>query len=243
MSVYSTSMFDEKTPLLTSFFAPLFTIFKRWKVWILVGVLAFGVMTLGWGGYFLVKASNETLLCPQESKKTKVETSSSVDGRSSLYVDVAGEVKKPGVYGLDNGARLEAAISAAGGFTDTADSRIISQEFNLAQKVNDGDKFYIPSKEESVFEQEMAEFCQHWPQSAAQLENTGKGNSNGGGGQTTGVSINTATKEELETLEGIGEKRAADIIANRPFSNLSELLEKEVLSENLFENIKGLVKL
>jgi DNA uptake protein ComE-like DNA-binding protein len=55
------------------------------------------------------------------------------------------------------------------------------------------------------------------------------------------ISINNAEGKSLETLPGIGEKRASDIIANRPYSSINELLSKEVLSQTLFDSIKELI--
>ena len=57
------------------------------------------------------------------------------------------------------------------------------------------------------------------------------------------ISINTADNKSLETLPGIGEKRASDIIANRPYSRINELVTKKVLSQNQFEAIKDLISI
>ena len=57
------------------------------------------------------------------------------------------------------------------------------------------------------------------------------------------ISINSASQAELEALAGIGEKRAEDIISNRPYQNLEELLSKAVLSETLFSDLKNQLQL
>ncbi|HQL11330.1 MAG TPA: helix-hairpin-helix domain-containing protein, partial [Candidatus Woesebacteria bacterium] len=57
------------------------------------------------------------------------------------------------------------------------------------------------------------------------------------------ISINTADSKSLEALPGIGEKRASDIIANRPYGSINELLTKEVLTQTLFDEIKELISI
>ena len=53
------------------------------------------------------------------------------------------------------------------------------------------------------------------------------------------ISINTASSETLETLSGVGEKRASDLIENRPYSQLDELVDKNVFSQSLFDSLKN----
>lgn len=57
------------------------------------------------------------------------------------------------------------------------------------------------------------------------------------------ISINTASKESLMGLEGIGEKRADDIISGRPYSSLNDLLSKEIVTNSIYENIKNSISL
>ena len=52
------------------------------------------------------------------------------------------------------------------------------------------------------------------------------------------ISINTATTAQLESLAGIGQKRATDIIAGRPYQQLQEVVDRGVLSKTVFEQIK-----
>lgn len=52
------------------------------------------------------------------------------------------------------------------------------------------------------------------------------------------ININTASASELDTLWGIGEVRAKDIIDNRSYSSIDELLTKKVIPSNVFEKIK-----
>ena len=111
-------------------------------------------------------------------------------------VYVCGEVNDPGVYHLPNKSRVCDAIESAGGMTDDA-----GRDFwNLASEVYDGQMIYVPTKEEvesgSVPKQDT--------------ENTDVSS-----GDSSKININTASKEELMTLAGIGESKADNIIKYR----------------------------
>lgn len=130
-----------------------------------------------------------------------------------LYVYVCGEVSAPGVYMLLKGDRVVDALEAAGGVT--ANANIVN--LNLAGAVDDGMRIYVPDKSVAVGEEGM--------------ENT-----NGL------VNINTATKEQLMTLPGIGQSRAEDIIAYRKsngrFKTIDELMQVPGIKEGAFSKIK-----
>ncbi|MBU0974969.1 helix-hairpin-helix domain-containing protein [Patescibacteria group bacterium] len=146
-----------------------------------------------------------------------------------LTVDVGGAVKNPGVYQLDSGSRINDLINIAGGFSNSVDKYYINKVLNLSQRLNDGEKLYIPTIEESIEVQTKLENQQTGDDSAV--------------GVLGIISINSATKEQLMSLTGIGEKRAEDIISNRPYDSLIKLVEKSVLTELIFENIKNAISL
>jgi len=115
----------------------------------------------------------------------------------------------------------------AGGLSAAADREWVSKNINLAQKLQDGAKIYIPTQKE------VGRFG-------------GLGLSTSAGGEVAGVSgsvvgkinINTASQAQLESLWGIGEKRAADIIANRPYQSIDELVTKAKIPKSVVEKIK-----
>lgn len=135
-----------------------------------------------------------------------------------LFVYVCGAVAEPGVVELPADARVVDAIALAGGMTLEASRTYV----NLAAKLTDGEKIYVPTEAE-VMEWEAAEHTE------------------------TKVNINTADKETLCTLPGIGESKAEDIIAyrekNGPFGKLEELMNISGIKENLFEKIADKIKL
>jgi len=133
-----------------------------------------------------------------------------------LWVDVGGAVERPGVYQLERGSRIKDGLIIAGGLADEADRDYVSRIINLASEVEDGEKIYIPFRGY----EEKGEVM---------------------GVMTEMVNLNTASKSKLDTLWGVGEKRAEDIINNRPYKSVEELVEKKVLTESIVERNKELL--
>ena len=140
---------------------------------------------------------------------------------AEIFVDVAGAVVKPGVYKLAAGSRIADAINTAGGFSPGADSQFISKGINLAQKLSDGVKIYVPQKGES-----------------GSVVGTAQSSSSSGL-----ININSATSNQLDTLPGIGPVTAQKIISGRPYSRIEELLEKKIVGASTFEKIKDKISI
>lgn len=158
------------------------------------------------------------LFTPREtiSFQSSTESDNSTSKPEKILVDVSGSVSKPGVYSLAEDARIKDAIIASGGLAQDADRAYISRNLNLAQKIVDGAKIYIPSKNN--------------PQEQQVLGTTS---------QDTGIiNINTASAERLDTLPGIGKVTAGKIIDNRPYMTLEELVTKKAVTKKVFEEIK-----
>lgn len=157
--------------------------------------------------------STESFTLP-EQMQTEAEAALSQSRENVLYVHVCGAVQKPGVVELPTGSRAAAAVEAAGGFTREADESYL----NLAQKLEDGQRLYIPTKEEA---QELI----HQESAAADGR----------------ININTATAEALTSLPGIGQARAADIVAYREqhggFSTKEELMQVSGIKESTYNKL------
>lgn len=121
---------------------------------------------------------------------------------SEIVVDLTGAVKKEGVYSLKADARLNDLINRAGGTLKNANLKAI----NRAQILNDQDKIYVPFKGEVVDELPSA--------TANGSPTSGKGNDSNSGDSKL-ININTATSAELMELNGIGPKKAEQIISYR----------------------------
>lgn len=137
-----------------------------------------------------------------------------------IYVDVSGAVIKPGMYQLEGGARVNDALVASGGLSSAADRDWVSKNLNLAMKLADGQKLYIP-------------------QEGTTLRQGYEGQGGVAGSSITGlINVNVASVSELDTLWGVGEATAKKIIDGRPYGSVEELLTKKVVKSNVYEEIK-----
>lgn len=154
-------------------------------------------------------------------EEVKIVSPGEVVGVSSskeLVLDIGGEVLRPGVYKLADGMRVNDAILAAGGLSADADTT----KMNLAAKVADGQKVFVPSKLEQVISEKGEVISQ----------------------QSSGlVSINNASEAELDKLPGIGPVTAGKLIGARPYSTIEELVSKKAVTKSVFEKIKSMVSL
>ena len=142
----------------------------------------------------------------------------------AFVVHVCGEVANPGIYELPAGSRIYEAVKAAGGFTENAEEESV----NLASPIEDGVQIRIYSKDEA----------ETLAAGAAPFD----GFEASGEGKEPVVNLNTATKEELMTLSGIGESRAEDIIRYREenggFQNIEDIMKVSGIKDAAFQKIK-----
>lgn len=138
---------------------------------------------------------------------------------SLIAVYVCGQVLSPGLYYIPSDARVQDAIDAAGGLGAEASLSTV----NPAAYVQDGDKIYIPSEAEVL---------------SASLNDAEQSDGR--------VNINTATKEELMTLPGIGESKADSIISYRDehggYTSVEEIKNISGIKDGVFQKIKDMIK-
>lgn len=169
-------------------------------------------------------------------EKTSGKALSAGEGNSTsemCYVYVCGAVNAPGVYELPTGSRVYEAIAMAGGMTGEADGRSLNQ----AAQVADGQQITVYTREET-------EKLQKNGSSAAMAGQAGEsgGNLSSGESGKAKVNINTAGREELMTLHGIGAARADAILAYREqhgaFSRIEDIMNVEGIKEKAFAKIR-----
>ena len=186
----------------------------KWPIGL--GLIGLTLVITGLYAHFSVQEPTRVEIIPAESEQDP----------AVVWVDIEGAVEKPGVYELPADSRINHLLILAGGLAAEADRDWVEKNVNLAQKLSDGSKLYIPRYQEP--EQFAAE-------------------NNSAGGQVAGsqagnlININTASASELDTLWGIGEARAKEIIANRPYQAAEELQSKKIIPSNVFERIKDLI--
>lgn len=159
---------------------------------------------------------------------------------SKIYVDVEGAVVNPGVITVQTGDRVGDALEMVGGLRKDADSMYVSQSLNKAMKLVDGMKIYIPSVSETSHNNDCSTSGSNKDvvQSCDIVATLGKSSQN-----TTAISINMASKEQLERLPGVGPVTAQKIIDNRPYQTLEELVSKKAVGQSVFEKIRQLIDL
>ncbi len=144
-----------------------------------------------------------------------------------VVVEVRGEVESPGVFALSPGARLQDAITAAGGLTEEADLSTV----NLARRLRDGELVVILALPVAG--------------STPVLPTEGIDDATAVEDSRTRVNINTATLEELEALPSIGEVIAQRIIAyreqNGPFRSVDDLIHVQGISDQTIDEFRDLV--
>ena len=200
---------------------------KRYKISLIFGLVGLVLIVTGiFSLYYLEKSESKVEIVPAEEQKINKE----------IIIDVSGAVLKPGVYKLKEGDRLQDALIAAGGMSEDADREWVEKNLNLAVKLVDGNKVYIPKVGGASKEVEVSSIKY---QVSDEKES-------GGVGQIAGVvsdkiNINTASPAELDTLPGIGEKTAAKIIAGRPYQKIEELVERKIIYKSTFEKIREMI--
>ena len=190
-------------------------VLSQYFVPIVIGVI--GLICLGYGMMSLSARPSQPDHLLSEAASTKVSDAPISLSKKQIMVDIEGSVIKPGVYQLPGGSRVQDVLIAAGGLSEGADRSIIAKSLNLASPVNDGAKIYIPTHGEQVIV---------------------GGTQAVAGAATKIVNINQASLEELDALPGIGQTTAQKIIANRPYQNLQEVVQKKSIGEKEFEKIK-----
>ena len=147
-----------------------------------------------------------------------------------ILVDIKGYVKKAGVYEVSSDTIVNDCIKLAGGIKTEGDTNTI----NLSKKVFNEMVIYVPEKKKEITEDNI-------PNDALVDNNTSVGVETNHPINTK-VNINTASIEELLTLDGIGESKAQAIIDYRNevglFKSIEELKNVSGIGDTVFENIK-----
>lgn len=150
----------------------------------------------------------------------------------TYYVHICGAVMYPGVYEVPAGSRLYEVILLAGGMCADACDYLINQ----AQAVSDGMQVYIPAMSE--VQGEMADLA------AAAVPDLTAGPQTDA--QDVRVNINSATKEQLMTLPGVGETRAQAILdyrrENGAFLSIEDLMKVNGIKQGVYDRLKDLIK-
>jgi competence protein ComEA len=237
---------------------------------------AIGAISLSVGGYDAWKAQTNKSSKIDKNPDIKQYQSISKDIKNSqaasnssdsttkaaasktIKIDVSGAVNFPSVYDLNSNSRISDALDSAGGIDNKkADLGWVARNINLATQLNDGDKIYIPTKNDvlpkalsvssptvlgvgvtqgalgyqQVVQPSQVASQNPAPNSIATISNQ----------SSSKISINSASEKELDTLPGIGEVTAQKIIQGRPYTSIEELKNKKIVKPTVYEKIKDLI--
>ena len=204
------------------------------KIIIAVGAIIIAI-TVGIYFYKTTKDNSEIEITEDNlTTNTAVENSNeTVEENNTIVVHITGEVNYPGVVVLKEGARVVDAIEAGGGETDKADLGSL----NLAYMLSDGEKIYVPNKEETSREGQEREYITSAKADSEQSENGAKST-----GTNLKININTAKQEELTQITGVGESTAKKIIEyrtqNGKFKSIEDIKNIPGIGDSKFNAMK-----
>lgn len=170
-------------------------------------------------------SSSSSYMNEKSNKSNEISQAETED--QLVTVDVKGAVKKPGVYQLQSNSRVHDALEKAGGLTDEADLKSVNQ----AQKLSDEAVVYVAKVGEN----------------AVDVTTSAPASATSGTGQAKSalVNLNTATEADFQTISGIGQKRAQDIIAYREangrFKSVDDLKNVSGIGAKTLEKLKEYV--
>ena len=148
-----------------------------------------------------------------------------------IYVHVDGQVASPGLYKLPQNSRVDAAIKAAGGLLEQAQTK----DLNLAQSLSDGAKLYIPALGEQYSQDGNSSSLINiqGDKAAQEIQDTSSSGL---------ININTADVAGLQKISGVGKKTAEAIIADRkkqgPFKKIKDICRVSGIGAKKFEQMK-----
>ena len=201
-----------------------------WILWILCAALLFSACSEGYEAVLSGSSVEDSSGGPDDVSVSDVQNTpdpgAPVRAVPLIWVYVCGAVNHPGVYQLAEGSRVCEALQCAGGLKEDADERSLNQ----AQVLEDGQQIIVLTVEETK------------NTGSGTAAGSGSGSNAGGSSGNAKVNINTAGREELMTLPGIGEARAEAIIAyreeNGAFQSAEEIMKIEGIKEKSYAKLQ-----
>lgn len=188
------------------------------KYWLPVALFLVGMIFFIYGliSFFGLASKPQTVTFKSDSTAV-----SSPKIQDLIQIDIEGAVVSSGVYKLPQESIIKDALVSSGGLSIDADRDYVSKNINLAGKLYDGAKIYVPKVGENPV--------------AVQTSDTTD--------QQGLININTASADALDALPGVGPVTTEKIINGRPYAKPNDLLDKKVVSAKVFSQIKDKISI
>ena len=204
---------------------------QKQKLFVIVGAILALVIIIFY--YFIQMGGDEE---QNEIDMSVENVKSDETSEEKIIVHITGAVNNEGIAEVNEGARLNDVIAAAGGLREDADLNNV----NLAYAVEDGQKIYIPSKEDA----KMNEYNEE----DLVTTDAGKGvikDNDSSDGSGSLININSANRDRLTEIPGVGEATAEKIIMyreeNGKFKNIEDIKNVSGIGDKKFEAIKSYI--
>lgn len=217
------------------------------KYFLLIIMFLLSLTSLGfslYNTYYLTNQySKETVTQPDNSLEESSKELESIP-EEKYYVDIKGYVKKPGVYEVSKTSIVNDCLKLAGGLLRNADTTTI----NLSKPVSAAMVIYVPKKNEVIKSttDKTTTTTTEIPNNAAIPDNSNTSIDTSSTTLNLKINLNTASKEELTKLRGIGEAKAQDIIdyrnTNGSFKTIEEIKNISGIGDALFAKIKDNIR-
>lgn len=227
------------------------------KIIIIIILITLNIVSISLQTYNIINKSNteyktDNIVKEPENKEDNKDESINEESNNTIYVDIKGAVKSPGVYEVNNDSKVIDIINLAGGLNKNASTKYI----NLSKKLNNESVIYIYTNNEiNTFIKEQNK--EPLTECKCETENIKSCIDNKSSiiekGQDTitnqdkkednsKININTASKDQLTSLTGIGDAKANAIIEyrnkNGNFKAIEEIKNVSGISDSLYEKIK-----
>ncbi len=194
------------------------TLPENWQEWLEarkpeLTMLLIGMVIIGAGVFVLKSGGGEGV------QVLSFDTTATEE--AEIMADISGAVNNPGVYKFTNNSRIGEALEKAGGLAQDADVNWVEANVNKARKLADGEKIFIPHVNTQTSGSDMRI---NTPNQSL-------------------VSINKGSVSELDTLPGVGTATANKIIAGRPYQSVEDLINRKIVGQKVYGQIKDLVAL
>lgn len=218
---------------------------KQKSVYIIISILVIICFFLG---YYVYDLSQNSLECSKEEVELDFDDEIEKEEILSdelIFVDIKGAVKKPGVYKISKNSIVNDIVSLAGGFSKNA----YKNNINLSKKVTDEMVIYVYTKYEykqkcveNIATDESVDISSYVDNGTSIIDNKVQKENNTDTKKDL-VNINTATKEQLLSISGIGTSKAESIIAYREehgsFKTIEDIKNVSGIGDSLYEKIKN----